>query len=217
MTVREAGRKGGEVTAQRHGPQFYEEIGRKAVRKSNSSLNRASARSRRLIALDLRVVACASTRYLGVHRPGTARRPLHCRQRTSRGSRGGPPGRPCCALPHPWRAFLPGPSPTGLSPAGSPALRPRRPVAKAPRFLQAADQVHVLDRGTGGPLHQVVDCADCRSHGRSARRSGRRRGRRFEPDTNRSSGSGFSSTWTKGAARYHSGTARSSRPWNISP
>jgi uncharacterized protein len=29
MSVREAGRKGGEVTAQRHGPQFYEEIGRK--------------------------------------------------------------------------------------------------------------------------------------------------------------------------------------------
>lgn len=29
MTVREAGRKGGEITAQRHGPQFYEEIGRK--------------------------------------------------------------------------------------------------------------------------------------------------------------------------------------------
>ena len=29
MTVREAGRKGGEVTARRHGPQFYEEIGRK--------------------------------------------------------------------------------------------------------------------------------------------------------------------------------------------
>ena len=29
MTVREAGRKGGEVTAKRHGPQFYEEIGRK--------------------------------------------------------------------------------------------------------------------------------------------------------------------------------------------
>lgn len=29
MTVREAGRKGGESTAQRHGPEFYEEIGRK--------------------------------------------------------------------------------------------------------------------------------------------------------------------------------------------
>lgn len=29
MSVREAGRKGGEVTARRHGPQFYEEIGRK--------------------------------------------------------------------------------------------------------------------------------------------------------------------------------------------
>jgi uncharacterized protein len=29
MSVRDAGRKGGEVTSQRHGPQFYEEIGRK--------------------------------------------------------------------------------------------------------------------------------------------------------------------------------------------
>jgi uncharacterized protein len=29
MTVREAGRKGGEVTARRHGPEFYETIGRK--------------------------------------------------------------------------------------------------------------------------------------------------------------------------------------------
>lgn len=33
MTVREAGRKGGEVTAERHGPQFYEEIGRKGGQK----------------------------------------------------------------------------------------------------------------------------------------------------------------------------------------
>ena len=33
MTVREAGRKGGEITAQRHGPQFYEEIGRKGGQK----------------------------------------------------------------------------------------------------------------------------------------------------------------------------------------
>jgi uncharacterized protein len=29
MSVREAGRKGGEITAKRHGPQFYEAIGRK--------------------------------------------------------------------------------------------------------------------------------------------------------------------------------------------
>jgi general stress protein YciG len=28
MTVREAGRKGGQTTSERHGPQFYEEIGR---------------------------------------------------------------------------------------------------------------------------------------------------------------------------------------------
>ncbi len=33
MTVKEAGRKGGEVTAQRHGPRFYEEIGRKGGQK----------------------------------------------------------------------------------------------------------------------------------------------------------------------------------------
>ena len=26
MSVREAGRKGGEVTAQRHGPQFYQDF-----------------------------------------------------------------------------------------------------------------------------------------------------------------------------------------------
>ena len=33
MTVSEAGRKGGKVTAQRHGPKFYEEIGRKGGQK----------------------------------------------------------------------------------------------------------------------------------------------------------------------------------------
>ena len=33
MTVREAGRKGGEVTAKRHGPQFYQEIGKKGGQK----------------------------------------------------------------------------------------------------------------------------------------------------------------------------------------
>jgi uncharacterized protein len=33
MTVREAGRKGGEVTSERHGPRFYEEIGRKGGQK----------------------------------------------------------------------------------------------------------------------------------------------------------------------------------------
>lgn len=29
MTVREAGRKGGQATRERHGEQFYQEIGRK--------------------------------------------------------------------------------------------------------------------------------------------------------------------------------------------
>jgi len=33
MTVREAGRKGGEVTSERHGARFYEEIGRKGGQK----------------------------------------------------------------------------------------------------------------------------------------------------------------------------------------
>jgi general stress protein YciG len=33
MTVREAGRKGGETTAERHGHEFYEEIGRKGGQK----------------------------------------------------------------------------------------------------------------------------------------------------------------------------------------
>jgi general stress protein YciG len=33
MTVREAGRKGGETTAERHGHEFYEEIGRKGGTK----------------------------------------------------------------------------------------------------------------------------------------------------------------------------------------
>jgi general stress protein YciG len=33
MSVREAGRKGGEVTSARHGAQFYEEIGRKGGQK----------------------------------------------------------------------------------------------------------------------------------------------------------------------------------------
>jgi len=33
MTVAEAGKKGGQVTAERHGPRFYEEIGRKGGQK----------------------------------------------------------------------------------------------------------------------------------------------------------------------------------------
>ncbi len=33
MTVSEAGRRGGEVTAKRRGPRFYEEIGRKGGQK----------------------------------------------------------------------------------------------------------------------------------------------------------------------------------------
>ena len=33
MTVREAGRKGGEVTSKRHGQSFYQEIGQKGGQK----------------------------------------------------------------------------------------------------------------------------------------------------------------------------------------
>ena len=41
MSVREAGRKGGEVTSQRHGPRFYEEIGRKGGQKVRELIERA--------------------------------------------------------------------------------------------------------------------------------------------------------------------------------
>ena len=43
MTVREAGRKGGEVTAKRHGPQFYEEIGRKGGQKVKQLIEQGKA------------------------------------------------------------------------------------------------------------------------------------------------------------------------------
>lgn len=43
MTVREAGRKGGEVTARRHGPQFYEEIGRKGGQKVRRLIEQGKA------------------------------------------------------------------------------------------------------------------------------------------------------------------------------
>jgi len=33
MTVSEAGRKGGETTSKRYGPEFYEEIGKKGGQK----------------------------------------------------------------------------------------------------------------------------------------------------------------------------------------
>jgi general stress protein YciG len=33
MTVREAGRKGGQTTKKRYGPKFYEEIGRRGGQK----------------------------------------------------------------------------------------------------------------------------------------------------------------------------------------
>ena len=46
MTVSEAGRKGGMVTAQRHGPEFYEEIGKKGGQRVREliELGRRAAR-----------------------------------------------------------------------------------------------------------------------------------------------------------------------------
>jgi len=45
MTVREAGRKGGEVTSQRHGPQFYEEIGRKGGQRVKELIEQGKRQS----------------------------------------------------------------------------------------------------------------------------------------------------------------------------
>jgi general stress protein YciG len=40
MTVEEAGRKGGETTARKHGREFYEEIGRKGGEARSARLSR---------------------------------------------------------------------------------------------------------------------------------------------------------------------------------
>ncbi len=40
MTVQEAGRKGGQATAKKYGPEFYEEIGQKGGRKVRDLINR---------------------------------------------------------------------------------------------------------------------------------------------------------------------------------
>lgn len=40
MTVREAGRKGGETTAERHGREFYEEIGQKGGQRVRELIQR---------------------------------------------------------------------------------------------------------------------------------------------------------------------------------
>ena len=37
MTVAEAGRRGGATTAQRHGPEFYEQIGKKGGKKGGEA------------------------------------------------------------------------------------------------------------------------------------------------------------------------------------
>jgi general stress protein YciG len=46
MTVREAGRKGGETTKKRYGPRFYEEIGKKGGHKVKRMIE-ASKRARK--------------------------------------------------------------------------------------------------------------------------------------------------------------------------
>jgi general stress protein YciG len=46
MTVREAGRKGGETTKKRYGPRFYEEIGKKGGQKVKRMIEE-SKRARR--------------------------------------------------------------------------------------------------------------------------------------------------------------------------
>lgn len=40
MTVQEAGRKGGQTTAKKYGPEFYEEIGHKGGQKVKRLINR---------------------------------------------------------------------------------------------------------------------------------------------------------------------------------
>jgi len=48
MTVREAGRKGGETTKKRYGPRFYEEIGKKGGQKVKRMIEE-SKRARRQV------------------------------------------------------------------------------------------------------------------------------------------------------------------------
>jgi general stress protein YciG len=46
MTVREAGRKGGRATKARHGPEFYEAIGRKGVQRVRQLVQQAKRAQR---------------------------------------------------------------------------------------------------------------------------------------------------------------------------
>jgi len=48
MTVREAGRKGGETTKRRYGPRFYEEIGKKGGQKVKRMIEESKRARRRL-------------------------------------------------------------------------------------------------------------------------------------------------------------------------
>lgn len=47
MTVREAGRKGGETTKRRYGPRFYEEIGKKGGQKVKRMIEESKKARRR--------------------------------------------------------------------------------------------------------------------------------------------------------------------------
>jgi uncharacterized protein len=44
ITVREAGRRGGNTTKQRHGPDFYKEIGHKGGQKVKELIERGKSR-----------------------------------------------------------------------------------------------------------------------------------------------------------------------------
>ena len=46
MTVREAGRKGGQTTKKRYGPKFYEEIGRRGGQKVKRLIEEGKKSSR---------------------------------------------------------------------------------------------------------------------------------------------------------------------------
>lgn len=46
MTVQEAGRKGGQSTSRKYGPEFYEEIGHKGGQKVRDLINRGKRAAR---------------------------------------------------------------------------------------------------------------------------------------------------------------------------
>lgn len=71
MSVRDAGRKGGETTAERHGHEFYEEIGRKGGEKVRDEYgvqfyeeigHKGGQKVRQLIAEGKRAMGSSSTK-----------------------------------------------------------------------------------------------------------------------------------------------------------